>query len=909
MTTRSRKALKSLLSHNPYDHFFSDEVLRRALVTARDLSTSNARFFDVVVDAICAGDHSFSFSQVVCLGLSNLCHPILDIRRRAFNMLETIHEQCNGIISLAQHETAVGSHAPSAYLYAHRSISDILSGEHPEEAGNVLSQFADWIPRVYDGRREGGPLILLQSLEYWVPSINLMSIDRSGLTREGHSAIYHLISLTVRYAESHAEQILVLWMKLVETPYQSNGHAVIRFLIEQSPKVGSTLFVSCAAKIVACLAQSVVGKQILQELCGILIPRAMLPALEHKLGIPEAEDLELWSDLDILFPDQPRLPLGMAQFAMLFLSEGPMERCWELRDQLPVLLHLLVLHLDHREPFVHQHCRHMLSQLLRSCVSGYDELLDRSLYPSRPALKSAILAFEQSLETERLWKESDSPQQVEEKLRSLCSLVVDFVEPLLTTLVDDWGHVALDWATTCALKPMALRSLQIYRALSPRIDQASVDALLNRLSNTVSEDDLNVQTFTSEVIATLRTMVASDTFDMSCIPQVFWCGVACLSTTSELEFKNVLDLVGTIIAQLDLDDDQTADALLSERPPSWRGTASLQVPLLMGLRSSETASGTFKMLQQLARFTDSRIIDPSEGRLRDLYTVSIPWCLHAMTEDIKDEALQEYALNIARLADQEERPSITRIMTSFAKNRFRTKEDFLRQSVASLREHYGMDHWGEVVTLLVGLVLNKERWLRVYTLQILKVLFQQRETKSSVDVMGSELLMPLLRLLETDVATEALEVLDIPMQISGGPAAKHVIRMSLHNHLTANAKEVESVAEIFGISQESGWCVPRTAARREICRTNVYAVCQLHNMSSQLSHGAFHDSVILDQPLTAEPSDEDLGSLVQNLHELSSFFQDERQVMAVPNRQLEARVAAILAKSTDPSTEVPSTLR
>lgn len=245
-------------------------------------------------------------------------------------------------------------------------------------------------------------------------------------------------------------------------------------------------------------------------------------------------------------------------------------------------------------------------------------------------------------------------------------------------------------------------------------------------------------------------------------------------------------------------------------------------------------------------------------------------------------------------------------MTSFAKNRFRTKDDFLRQSVASLREHYGADHWTEVVTLLMGLVLNKERWLRVHTMMILKVLFQQRETRSPVDLLGSELLMPLLRLLETDLAPQALDVLDEPMQISGGPAAKHVLRMSLFHHLRADAKEVESVAEIFGIPQESGWCVPRSSALQGVCRANVSAVFDLCKVKTRPSRIDFHTEAIT-RLADIGTDEDDLQEMVQNLHELSNFFQQGLPASKVPHRQLEARVAAILAKSTDSTTDVPQT--
>jgi hypothetical protein len=59
--------------------------------------------------------------------------------------------------------------------------------------------------------------------------------------------------------------------------------------------------------------------------------------------------------------------------------------------------------------------------------------------------------------------------------------------------------------------------------------------------------------------------------------------------------------------------------------------------------------------------------------------------------------------------------------------------------------------------------------------------------------------------------------------------------------------------------------------------------------------------------LSAESAhDDDLGDLVQNLHELSTFFQEpspHKQTMS--NTRLEARVAAILAKSATDAPQTP----
>ena len=887
--------------------------MRKAFVTVKDIDTSNVRFFEVVADVICNSQgHGFRFDQIVCLGLYNLCHPALHVRTSALNILEFIHEQSHGMLSMAQFEAAIGSSAPSTYLHAHRLISDVLAGEHPNEAMGVLSQFATWLPQFFEA--SNSPLLLLQSLEYWSPNINLMADDRSGLSREGRTALYHLMSFTLRYAENYAEQIQMLWTRLVDAPYQSNGHATIRFLLEQSQKVASITYIQCASKVVACLSQSGIGRQVVEDLCSVIEPARMLPDIEHKLAFPDADDMELWSDLDVLFAEHPRLSLGAGQYALLFLSDVALDRLWEFHTELPTILHAICVHLDHRLLFVRDHAKHMLFQLLRSWIPGYDEASDRSLYPTRNALKSAIRDLEQDMER-KLWKEDENSAQSGPKMHWLCARLLSLLEPLHPGLAQQWGSLALLWGTACTIRPIAFRSLQIFRALRPSATQADLALLLGRLSNTVADPDENIQLFTAELIQTLNVLVESEELDISLVPQMFWCACACLSTTVEVEFLQVVTFFDSLLSRLNLDDQNTVEFLLSQRPHDWKGSSSLQSSLLIGLRSSKTFGATIKLLEHLARFTDNRLVDPSEGRVRDLYTISLPWCLRAMADETHDPALEEFATNVGYLAEQEGRSSIARIMTSFVKGRFRTKDDFLRQSVSSLREHYGAENWTEVVTLLVGLVLNQEKWLRVQSLQILKVLFQQRETRNPVELLGSELLMPLLRLLETDLAGRALEVLEEPMTISGGGLpAKQVLRMSMHMnmHMKPIAKEVDSVADIFGMPEESGWCVPRPDQLMKMCRANVMAVFNSYNLPSRPSRIDFEPEDI-ERLASPDPLDEDLGGLVQNLHELSTYFQDDEvdlkgaTLPVMPSHQLEARVAAILAKSTENMADLPQT--
>ncbi|KAJ4488306.1 cell morphogenesis N-terminal-domain-containing protein [Lentinula aciculospora] len=917
---RGKKALKSLLALNNADKSLLDEAMKRAIVTTDQSDTNNARFFEVISLTIASsGNHGFTFAQAVCLALSNLCHPLSEPRREAFNLLEAIHQQSSGMSTMAQFEATVSSSASGAYIHSHRLMSEFLADEHADQAIAVLAQVATWLPAFPATSTSSMiPLLLLQSLEFWIPHIRLMEDDNRSLSQEAHTALYHLMALTLRYGQSHPEQILILWTRLVEPPNQSNGHATMRFLLEQSHKVGSTVFIDSAANIVACICQGPTGRQIFEELCSLIEPVRMLPTLEHKLAFPDASDMELWSDLDALFVDgRPRLSLGAAQFAWLFLADVALPRYWELREQLPSLLHALFTHIDNRTSFVRLRARHMLFQLLRSWAPGYDEILEYANFRSRAMLKNELLEIEAEAET-MYWCEEENSPESEPKMHWLCSRVIQFLEPLCPSLRDKWGTVALEWSTSCSIRSVAFRSLQIFRALLPRLKTQQLALIIGRLSNTISASDDALKLFTTELILTVNAIVTANNFDMSLLPQIFWCACATLSTTVEQEFAEALKLLESLLKVVDFDDQFIIEQLLAQRPLEWTGSAFLQPNLLNGLRSSITSARTLNILQSLTEYKDARIIDSSSGRVRDLYTLSLPWFLHSMivektgSNKSTDDALHRFAENIGDLARQEGRTSIHKIMTSFAKGHFRTKDDFLRQSVSSLREHYGVQYWTEIVTLLIGLVLNRERWLRIQSMQILKVLFQQRETRNPVELLGSELLMPLLRLLETDLASQALDVLEEPMTMSGGLAAKHVLRMSMHTRTLPSSKDVDSVATVFGVPEDSGWSVVKADEVRDACRSNLMEVFDTCSMPTRPSRIEFEPEEI---EALAEPSrvEEDLGGLVQNLHDLTTFFQDDIKKpstnVTVPNRRLEARVAAILAKSTASETvmDIPST--
>ncbi|KAG8827735.1 Cell morphogenesis protein PAG1 [Serendipita sp. 401] len=873
------KALRSLLIDQRKHGGLINATLRSSYVTSTDDRSSPAKFFEVLVNVIM--NHTirhFSFEQIVCLGLSNLCQPRVETRRLAFNLLERLHSDFNGTTSLGPFESAVGSLAASVYLPAQRRVSQILAGEHSNMSGPLLNECSLRLPQVYDDPSSQLAIHphVLRFLEPWVSNIHLMKQNDAEIAWEGQRALYNLLSLTIRYGDLYPDQIQAIWEKLTSHPSTRNDTLTVKFLIEQAAKRGNPTFITSARRVIACLSRTSTGRLMFKELCELIEPESMLPMQERNPSLPNLHDAGFIAELESVFTPEnesrERQPLGTGQLALLFMGDIALERGWEVGAQLPVLLHTICVHLDHQSPYVQDQAKNLLFQTLRSLTPGIEDSPIKTFLPSRPEVKATIdtLARDSRM---IFWKPDEGGEQVGPKMERLCKDVLSLLIPLYPQLRQDWGDLALDWGSTCPIRSIAFRSLQLFRVLGPQISRTQLATLIGRISNIISESDRNVQAFSREIIVTFASILKTD-IDPSLLPPLFWCACACLSTNMELEFLTVLSLVDNLLQRLDLNDNATLDSLLAHRPPQWSGeNPNLQSMIIVGLRSSVTFKASYTLLAKLAKVTDAWLVDGSDNRVKELFTLILPFCLH--TKDGEDTQVDVigFANDIGHLAERAKCSNIARLVKSFAKGIVRTREDLLRQGVACIRDDFGP----QAVNILLGLMCNSERWLKIKTMEVLKVLFQQ--PRARIPLASSELLNPLLRLLNTDLAPQALEVLDEPLAIAAGPSPAHAFRMSMAGMDIAQEDSFDGSSQQYYIpASDSGWIISNKEERAEICRTNALAVfdtCRPNNRPSVInfepetrSHLAATDTAYfsLDDPAS-------LGDLVSTLNDLNNFFQ------------------------------------
>ncbi|PWZ02702.1 hypothetical protein BCV70DRAFT_154018 [Testicularia cyperi] len=533
------------------------------------------------------------------------------------------------------------------------------------------------------------------------------------------------------------------------------------------------------------------------------------------------------------------------------------------------------------------------------------------------------------------------------------------LQPFLPTFQQDWGSAALLWAASNPIRHMACRSFQTFRALGPEITPSMMVTILGRLADTVSDHKPEVHRFSLEVLYALSLVVQRcDDANQDFLAQTWWATLACLSTVNEEEFAESVNILESLVARLDVGSPDVIAFLVQRCPEGWEGDFGLlRILVSRGLRSSVTSAASFRLMSRLAKCADPALIDYDEkSRLGYLFMAALPWFLQVTEESFQNSAsgatsgrsdgrgptsagnttrmnklpsngvtsgaglaprsasgsvlsasetqmVLEMASDLATIAAGLEMRDLERVSTSIAKSRFRTKDDLVRQAVNCVRTHYLPEEGPEMAVLLLGVVLNRHEWMRAQAMQVLKIFFQVMDTRNHADFsnLGSELLMPLLRQLSSPLSSQALEVLDEPIVVHGGPAANQILRMSLqwgNVPLSGQMREHVSDASIFGPPQESGWAVADPQDMTTRTRINLQALVKMCERTLDIMPTGNNVNFVIDDAydgtvegdggaysldeapgVGGNAGDElppsSLGDIVNQLHDLSSFFGDE----------------------------------
>ncbi|WVQ77970.1 hypothetical protein IAT38_000051 [Cryptococcus sp. DSM 104549] len=880
-----RRALHALLKYNWECDRLLDEVLHQSFGEGEQFSLDSS-FFGVVADLLSEGHLTLPIEQVACLALSKLGHPVTNIRQRAFQLTQSLFLDSTAKVASIKLFPAVGSASASIYLQAQDDMSTQLAAIYADHAPQFLVECTARLSQMEAPRRQA----TLSTLRPWVAFLDMAS-DTSELSSEEaaeeHQVLQNLVYLGVRFGADNLDEVkgIILSFAGPDAVQSRNTTALVKFLFEQGGKRKSPDFVEHAQRIMACLATSPAGDGIFDDICNFVEPNAMA-------ALPEADvppsPMSSLANLDTIMsaPSTRSQTFSTGQLALLFAGELLPHRLEdaELHKRLPTLLHAALIQCDHASLALREQAQGVLFQVLRAWICNMSGVAAGDAPAVWATAEHKITALARSAAT-LFWKSDDGGGKdaaflAPSKMTGLVMKILGILLPLQPRVRQQWGELALVWATTCPMRHLACRSFQAFRILSPRINARMVSDSLARLSSTIGTSSPEIQAFNQEVLRTFASIVQSlNAGETLAYPQIFWCSVACLTTPYEGEFAEVIELLSHVLDKTNLSDPSVVQHLTSYRPADWVGPAPyLQALLLVGLRSSKTVFLTFDLVRRLTSASQHDLIDGPADRLIHGFIAALPWMLHSTDTGEPNEELAEMALDLAAIAEQQGNPSFARLLTSFAKVRFRSKDDFIRQAASLLRD-FMPTHALDIVTLLLGFVLNTEHWMREKSMQVLKLVLQSSEARAPLQAHGNELLQPLLRLLSTKHASQALDVLDMPVTAATTAEA-------------SSSNSPGSTGEIFGLIEDSGWSVPRIKELSALTRENVRAV--FNTCATETRAASAHFSVVqfadmrafgpnasqisLDipasPPISGVMENASIGDLVGALHSLGNFFED-----------------------------------
>ncbi|EIW69507.1 hypothetical protein TREMEDRAFT_10419, partial [Tremella mesenterica DSM 1558] len=878
-----RKALFALLKWNWSCDRLLDEVLHQSFGEGEQFSLASS-FFGVLGDILMDGLVQLPVHQIACLALSKLGHPNADIRQRAFQLCFSLCSDPPSRLTIARLLPAMGSAAANVYRGAQKEISATLSTFYANNALGFLAECTTRLSQLEAPRRHATLCILASWMEVIELSRDTKDLSPEHATNE-HQALSNLMYLAVRFADDHLEEMREIFVSFAGSGQSHNTTALVKYLFEQGGKRRSPEFVACSQKVIACLAQSAASDEIFDEICSFVEPSAMASLAEA--DVPPSPLASL-ANLDSFIPtpsSRPH-PFSTGQLALLFAGELLPYRQSEPRlgRQLCTLLHVALIHCDNVSSTVRESCQAVLFQVLRTWVG------DTSNVPSEDALaiwstaEGKVTSIARSNSTV-FWKADDVGTQEQAfmappKMTGTILKILGVLLPLHPRVRQQWGEMALMWATSCPIRHLACRSFQIFRVLTPKLSARMLSDTLARLSSTIASASKEIQSFNREVLRTFASLTQSlSSNEMSNYPQIFWCATACLTTPFEDEFMEVIELLSHVLDKTNLSDPSVVQHLLSFRPSDWVGPEPhLQSLLLVGLRSSKTAFMTFDLIRRLTSASTDELIDSPTDRLLHGFVSALPWMLHSADVGEPNEELAGMALDLASIADVQGHPSFSRLLTSFARVRFRSKDDFIRQACSLLRD-FLPTHALDILTLLLGFVLNANDWMREKSMQVLKLILQYPDARGILSTHGDELLQPLLRLVSTKHSAQALDVLDMPTAPTSHPTETTQLGQGVSGEN----------GMIFGSFTESGWSIPRSKEFSQLTRENVTAVfntCAIETRaaSAHFSVVQFTDlrlgnilnpsQISLDVPSPLNDDNASIGDLVGALSSLNQFFDD-----------------------------------
>jgi len=898
MKVTGRQALKNLIVHNKeYPYLLEHCIGRCYLADAPKVLDS---YFEVVTEVLLEHpDYPSPFWRLLSLCLFTLGNDQSEIRSKSGHVLRALEERQQGRSSKIQDfDISTSDKTKAVYKLAQYKISDRLSKQYTELAFHMFSEYTFYFKDLQAIAQRNVIAVILP----WIQSIELKLDPNGGPTAHSYVLLANLLEITIKSSGALHNEVQALWQALATGPHPGNVRLILDFIMGLCLERREQNFVEYAKQIVVFLSSTTSnpGHKVVEFLLLQITPKAMVPH-EKRETMPPPPDINLLpycADLaDALPIGTKQAGFSLGQLSLILLVDLMVSPVNLSTDHVPVLLQVVTVLWDHYTPLVQEQAREMLVHLIHELVISKIDSKTPSATKPIETLIDLIRRHDRSV----VWSYEDSNGKVDTRdnkvppsMDYLTAEVVKTFEITFPGIKEQWGRLSLTWATSCPVRHLACRSFQIFRCILTSLDQYMLADMLARLSNTIADEDPEIQTFAMEILTTLKTLISKlDADKLITFPQLFWTTCACLESINEREFLEAVEMLNEFLDKIDFQSLGNRRLFLDGQPSKWDGNFEGIQPLLYnGLRSSVCLDATLNTLEKVVRLP-SDVLVGDDNRLFFAILANLPRFLHELEQPSLGAGVTETAETLLGLALAQGLANIALVLDNYLSRAFESGDEFVADMFSALREYFLPGLEFKMITTLMGFLTNSISWVKVKTMRILCIVIPEIDMRNpEIAGHGSDLISPLLRLLQTEFCMEALDVLDNIMTMSGSSMDKHHLRMSMTRSTSKSIrKEYERTQSLFGIPEESGWAIPVPAKKTDLTRGNIHAAfytCQsaegvvteatptpeVEFHTEEFPYPYFPPSERTDTMMSDDPRGDSGGDLVTKLDSLDDFFDD-----------------------------------
>ncbi|ROT41832.1 cell morphogenesis protein PAG1 [Sodiomyces alkalinus F11] len=918
MNLIGRRALQNLIVHNrEYPYLLEQGCIARCYLS--EAPKLRESYFAVVSQVLLGyPDYPSPFWRLLSLCLFTLGNDSSEIRSKSARVLRALEERQQPARSsrIQDFDISISDKTKAVYKNAQFEISKRLAKQHTELAFHIFSEFTLYFKNLQPASQRNVVAIILP----WIQSIELKVDPNGGPTAQSYVLLANLLEITIQSSAALHNEVQALWQALATGPYPGNVRLILDFIISLCLERREQSFVEYARQIVVFLASttSAPGIKVVEFLLMQITPKAMVPNEKREVVPPPPDIVQLpyCADLSEARPiGTKQAGFSLGQLSLILLVDLMVSPVQLAPENVPLLLHVVAVLWDHYTPLVQEQAREMLVHLVHELViSRLDEQTPAAARKSIENLidlirrhdKSVVWGYEDNNGNGKAGGDNgskgvdgdDHDNKVPASMEYLTSEVVKTFSMTYPGIKEQWGRLSLTWATSCPVRHLACRSFQIFRCVLTSLDQFMLGDMLARLSNTIADEDSEIQTFSMEILTTLKTLIIKlDAENLTDFPQLFWTTCACLESINELEFLEAVNMLDVFLSMLDFQSPSVRRLLSDGQPSRWEGPFDgLQALLYKGLRSSRCMESALGIINKVVQLPNDGLVG-DDSRLFFAVLAHFPRLLHEMEQEMPGDKALHAAEILCAVAEARGYDSIAEVLGDYAALKYRGETgEFQGHLFSALRDSFLPRLEFNMIVFLMGLLTNSTPWVKIKTMSILSTVIPEVDMRRpELAGHGSDLISPLLRLLQTEYCMEALRVLDNIMTMSGSAMDKQHLRMSMTRSTSKTIrKEYERTQSLFGIPESSGWAIPMPAKKTDSTRANIHAafyMCQnaegtMADVSStpdvefhadDFTYGYFQ---MLPDRTDTMVSDEGrgnggiMGDIVNKLDSLDDFFDD-----------------------------------